>query len=175
VSPLPVHARVLWLAAGGTWAARSLMVFAHPAYTAPVTTLDWLAVWSFSLAFVFTALAVVTSPTLTPTSGSRLAALIIAAASLVAGIANALEDGFGVSAMFTVFAVSALIALYGPFVVAAIVARAARGRLAAWWAAIGLGFLTFPAGGSVIVFAASLVLVLRPSALGPSPTATATA
>jgi len=55
------------------------------------------------------------------------------------------------------------------------VARAARGRLAAWWAAIGLGFLTFPAGGSVIVFAASLVLVLRPSALGPSPTATATA
>jgi len=161
VTPLPIHARALWFAAGVTWAVRSLMVFAHPAYTDPVSPLDWFAVWSFSVAFLLIGLAIVTSPALTPTRASRRTALVVALAAAVAGIANALEDGLGVEKMFTVFAISALIALYGPFLVAVIIAIGQRYRLAGWWAGVGLGFFTFPIGGSVIVLAMALVLTVR--------------
>lgn len=168
MSPLPLPARALWLAAGATWAVRSLMVFAHPAYADATTPLDWLAVWSFSLAFLLTALAIVTSPALTPTRASRRTALVVALAAAVAGIANALEDGLGVEAMFAVFAVGALVALYGPFLVAVTIAIGQRYRLAGWWAGVGLGFFTFPIGGSVIVLALAIVLVARPEALEPA-------
>jgi hypothetical protein len=142
------------------------MVVAHPAYTDPVNPLDWLAVWSFSLAFLLTAAAIVASPGSTPTRGSRAVALLVVVAATVAGIANALEDGFPVDAMFGVYAVSAMIALIGPFLVALAVAMARRSQLAGWWAALGLGFLTFPIGGGLIILAVALVPVARPRWLG---------
>jgi hypothetical protein len=158
---LSPFARGAWIAAGSMWAVRSAMVFAHPAYMDPVTPFDWFAVCGFSLAFLLSALAIAASPALTPTRTSRVSALVVAGASVVAGIANALEDGFGVEAMFGVFAVSALISLYGPFIVAASLAVGWRNRLAGWWAGVGLGFFTFPIGGSVIVLAMALVLAVR--------------
>ena len=158
---LSPFARGAWIAAGSMWALRSAMVFAHPTYTDPVTPFDWFAVWGFSLAFLLSALAIAASPALTPTRTSRLTALVVAGAAAIAGIANALEDGYGVEAMFAVFAVSALIALYGPFVVAVTLAIGTHARLAGWWAGVGLGFFTFPIGGSVIVLAMALVLAVR--------------
>lgn len=39
-----VVARLVWLATGLLWAARSLVGFANPDYSDPVTALDWIAI-----------------------------------------------------------------------------------------------------------------------------------
>ena len=51
-------ARIVWIGAAVAWGARSLIGFAEPEYWAPVTTVDWVAVWLFSVRWTVLAPAV---------------------------------------------------------------------------------------------------------------------
>jgi hypothetical protein len=47
--------RIAWLVTGSAWAARSLLEFAHPEYWSPETTLDYVAVWLFTVCLLLLA------------------------------------------------------------------------------------------------------------------------
>lgn len=90
-----VIVRILWLLAGVTWAARSLLEFAHPDYWDPVTALDWSSIWLYSAAWLLIAPAVVLLGRLAPSRQVMTTATVVASAALLTGAANAIEDGLG--------------------------------------------------------------------------------
>lgn len=111
----------LYLATGLTWTGRSLLeVMAHPDYWDPATTIDWIAVWTYSLALSLTAVSV---PFVARDArAGRLVgviALIVGCAAGLAAIGNAMEDGFDVGAASTVYVIGALGTLIGLLALAA--------------------------------------------------------
>jgi hypothetical protein len=105
----------VYVLTGLVWTGRSLLeVLAHPDYWDPVTSLDWLAIWSFSLAF---ALLAVTIPLLARDSrAGRLVdvtAALVALAAALASVANVIEDAFAVTGASTFYVIGALGTLVG--------------------------------------------------------------
>lgn len=87
--------RIRWIAAGIAWAAGSLIGFVRPEYWNPVTALDWVAVWLYSVGWLVLAPAVFLLSLLTWPRAVRGIALVVAVACLAAGVANGFEDGLG--------------------------------------------------------------------------------
>jgi hypothetical protein len=105
----------VYVLTGLVWTGRSLLeVLAHPDYWVPVTSLDWLAIWSFSLAFALLALAV---PLLARDSRSGrsvdVAAVAVSLAAALASVANVVEDAFAVTGASTFYVIGALGTLVG--------------------------------------------------------------
>ncbi len=152
-------ASLLYLALGLAWTFRSLLeVVAQPDYWEPVTTIDWIAVWSYSLAFGLLAIA---APLLAHQAGSRMMVLVIAwvvaAGALATAIANGIEDGVGVESWGSVYVASVMVTLIALIVLAAalwIDQRPRYGGVVLLWT-IGFVLVTTPFGcvaliGSVI-------------------------
>jgi hypothetical protein len=93
----------VFLAAGALGIARGAIGFRHPAYWAPVTTGDWIAVSSFS-AFLLSLAAAFVLLARTQRRPGRWVFGCAASGAAIAGIANALEDGIGVRALGYPFA-----------------------------------------------------------------------
>ena len=105
----------VYVLTGLVWTGRSLLeVLAHPDYWDPVTSLDWLAIWSFSLAFALLALTI---PLLARDSrAGRLVdvtAASVALAAALASVANVIEDAFAVTGASTFYVIGALGTLVG--------------------------------------------------------------
>jgi hypothetical protein len=154
--------RVAWLVAGATWAALSMVDLAHPDYWDPITPLDWTAVWLFSVALVLFAPAVVLLGRLVPSRRVLKVALMVGIASIVAGVANAVEDGFGVGAWGTPYVIGFLTAWFGLLALAGAMRQARHTRLAAAVVGLTVGVALFPLGGGVIVLVAFGGLALAP-------------
>jgi hypothetical protein len=162
-------ARIIWLATGLAWASRSLLSFADPAYVDPVTALDWAAVWLYSMAWLLTAASVLLIAHLVPTPGVRGSAGLVATASIVAGIANGLEDGLGWASTSSLYIVGVLAAWLGliPFVVT--LAQGHAARLAGVGVVMLVGIPLIDTGGSVVVLVALGALAIRPAWFVPAP------
>lgn len=119
---------ILYLATGLVWAGRSLLgVLLHPDYWDPVTTVDFIAVWSWSLAFALTAVAV---PLIARDAGAgRLASVtsvVVGVCAALAALGNIMEDAFGQSTWSTVYVIGALGTLLGLIALAVLLAIARR-------------------------------------------------
>lgn len=155
--------RVIWLATGIAWASRSLMSLADPDYWDPVSTLDWSAVWLYSIAWLLMAPSVLLMARLAPTRLVLTCAAIVAAAAVVAGAANALEDGLGMRSLGSAYVVGVMVAWLGlvPLAVAFGLARAPR--LAGLCVVLVVGIPLINTGGSVLILVGLGALAIRPA------------
>lgn len=155
-------ARVVWLLTGVLWAARSLLEFAHPDYWDPVTALDWSSVWLYSAALLAFAPSVLLLGRLAESRQVMIVASVVAIGALVAGAANAAEDGFEVSSMGTLYVVGFLTGGLALLPLAATLQRASRPRLAGLTVALFVGLLLFTLGGGLIILVALGFLAVTP-------------
>jgi hypothetical protein len=156
--------RGLWVAAGIAWAVGSVTQLAGAQYRHPVTTLDWLAVWSFTGAWLLLAPAIVLVGSLAPRRSVFAVAGVIALGAVVAGIANAIEDGVGIRSWGTPYVLGSVTALIGMVVLPAIVARAGSPRLARWCVGLVVSMCLYAAGGGLAVLVLFAWLAWRPAA-----------
>jgi hypothetical protein len=145
----------VYLATGLVWTGRSLLeIVAHPDYWEPVTIIDWVAVWSYSLAFGLLALAL---PLLARDArAGRLVmftSLTVGVAAALAAVGNVVEDAFEVAGASTVYVIGALGTLIGLLVFAAalLIARRPKAALLAGLIAVGIATMTIGLGFLVLV------------------------
>lgn len=154
-------AAVVYLALGLVWTGRSLLaVIADPQYYDPVTTIDWIAVWTYSLGFVLIAAAV---PLLArdARAGRLLPGLawVAAAGALLAALANALEDGVGIASWGSLYVVGSLTTVFGLVAIGAVLwsrQRPTHALVVVLWLA---GFAMHTMGLGVLVLVGSIVAI----------------
>jgi hypothetical protein len=150
-----VFVTAVYLATGLVWTCRSLLeIVAHPDYWEPSTIIDWVAVWSYSLAFGLLALAV--SLLARDARAGRLVmftSLIVGVAAVLAAVGNAVEDAFDVAGASTVYVIGALGTLIGLLVLAAalLIVRRPKAALVAGLIAVGVVTMTIGLGFLVLV------------------------
>jgi hypothetical protein len=152
---------VAYLALGLTWTFRSVLgVVADPEYYDPVTTVDWVAVWSYSLALAF---AAVTVPLLARDAGAgRVAtgfAWIAGAGALLAAVANGVEDGVGIASWGSIYVVGTMTMALALLALAAALWIDRRQRQAAVAIMWLLGFATINVGLSFLVLVGSIMAI----------------
>jgi hypothetical protein len=139
---------ILYLATGLAWTGVSLLeIVAHPHYWEPVTIVDWIAVWTYTLAFVLTALTV---PLIARDARAGRAVGVVAAiaggAAALAAIGNVFEDAFDQSAWSKAYVAGALGTLLAMVGLAALLALRHRPRSALAVALILVGLAVQSAG-----------------------------
>lgn len=154
--------RLVWVLTGLAWATRSAMEFASPDYWDPVTALDWASIWVYSIAWLLLAPSVLLIARLVATRSVVLVAVIASIGAVMAGSANAVEDGLGVSSMGTWYVIGFMTGWLALPVLAVTLARAHRVRLAGLVLAIFGGILLFNLGGGLIVLGALGSLAIVP-------------
>lgn len=143
--------------------AASLLVVAGAEYWDPTSLTDHLAVWLYTAAWL---LAAPTVLLMTRGSSGRvpnMLAMTFAFAAIVVGAANALEDGFGLRELGTVYVVGFVVALLTLLSLTATLLRTGLGRLAGVTAALLFGIAFATSGGGVIVFGALAALAFTPA------------
>ena len=78
-------ARVVWVTTGFLWAVDGLLLLSDVAYWDPVTTLDHVAVWTYSLAWLFLAASIILLGRLVASRPVALIAAVIAVGAAAAG------------------------------------------------------------------------------------------
>lgn len=157
----PVGAAIA-LAVGLTWAFRSILKLAQPNYVEPVSGLDWIAVVSFSVALALLAAAAWLIAELSGRTRSVVAAAaLVAIGSVVAAVANLIEDGLGLKAFGEVFAYGLFGVLAGMMGLVVTLALGRRYLLAALSVATFAGLImSGEAGGGLLILAAWLVVAV---------------
>lgn len=87
--------RLLLVATGIAWAFRSVLEVFAPQYFHPVTPLDHLAVWAYTVALVLTAPCVIALGRMVPSFIVRVVSICAGVAAFAAGVSNVAEDAFG--------------------------------------------------------------------------------
>lgn len=165
-----VLSRLVWLVTGAIFAIRSLIEFAHPDYWDPVTPLDWSAVWLTSAGWILFAPSVLLLGRLASSRRVMIVATVVATGALVTGLANAIEDGFGVSALGTFYVLGFFTAWFGLLPLAMMFGRAGLSRLARLSVALFLGIILSTVGGGIVILVAlGSVAVATRWATAPSP------
>lgn len=167
--------RIVWVVTGAVWATRSLLEFAHPDYWNPVTALDWSAVWLYSAAWLLTAPSVLLLGRLASPRQAMTVAAVVAIGALLAGGANAIEDGFGVKALGTLYVVGFMTAWLALLPLAVTFWQARYSRLAGLSVALFFGVMLFTVGGGVVVLVALGSAAVAPgwfTRQNPEPTPT---
>ena len=160
---MPDMSRVIWLLTGAAWAGRSLVEFAHPDYFDPVTALDWTAVWLYSAALLLFAPSLVLLGRLATSRSVMTFAAISAIGALVAGGANAIEDGFSVAIGGTLYVVGFMTMWLALLPLAVTLYRAPCSRLAGLSVLLFVGVLLFNLGGGLLILGGLGALAIAPS------------
>ncbi len=155
-------ARLVWLLTGAVWAVRSLMEFGSPDYWEPVTPFDWAAVWLYSIAWLLMAPSLLSIGRSASSRRAMAVAVVASIGALIAGGANALEDGFGISSMGAWYVLGFFTAWLALLPLAITIYRVGRSRLAALTVALFAGIILMNAGGGLVVLAALGSLALMP-------------
>ena len=156
-------ARLICVLAGIAWATRSLLAFADPDYVRPVTAIDWAAVWTYSAAWLLLAPSVLLIARLSGSRAVTLVAAVSAVGAILAGVANALEDGFGVPIGPMPYILGFVVGWVSLFVLAVALARARQWKLGALCLAVFVGILlAFGYGGGVLIAVALAALAWAP-------------
>jgi hypothetical protein len=166
---VPWWVRIAWILTGVTWAGVSLLFLSDPAYQDPVTAVDWAAVLSYSLAWCFTAPSVLAVACCVRSRPVMIVACIAASGSLIAGSANALEDGLGLREFGSVYILGFFVGwLALPFFAATLWLLAGLPRLACLVGLLFVGIGLFPLGGGLIVLAGFLSVAVAPARFAPA-------
>ena len=155
-------ARALWLLTGIAWAAASLILFAGPEYWDPVTALDWTAIWLYTAAWLLFAPSVVLIGRLSASPRVAAFAGLCAVGAVVAGSANALEDGFGMEGLGTWYVVGFLTAGLSLVPLGLAQWKDASPRLAGLSFALFLGIMLFTDGGGLVILVALAAIAATP-------------
>ncbi|MEO5885046.1 MAG: hypothetical protein ABIQ58_05975 [Candidatus Limnocylindrales bacterium] len=147
----------IYVTMGLSWAGRTLLEFTGPQYYHPVTTLDFVAVWSYSLALGLLGLAVLLLARDARAGRSvMIAALVTGLAALTAAVANGLEDGAGLPGFGSLYVPAVITALLGLITLAILLWSRGHHKaamVAGWWCAItgvSFGFGMLVLVGSVL-------------------------
>jgi hypothetical protein len=156
-------ARLLALTATAiAWTVVSLQtVLLHPSYWDPVTISDWFSIWAYTSAWLLTATALVVFREVA--RGNRLSFWMTAAVAIACaatGIANALEDGFEVPGLGSVYVLGFVTASLGMLLLAAIAWFGETRRLSFVPALGGLAAATMVSGGGVLAIPAWIGLAV---------------
>jgi len=141
----------LFIAVGLFWAFRSLQSFSDPNFYDPDNLNDWLALGTYSVAMWLLAPAILLLP---QAPAARWPARLAAAAAVVVGLTNVIEDGLGVDPVGIVYGLGGGALLLSLVAMTAVcLVRPPR------WAALVLvatvvGMLQLENGGGVVVLAA---------------------
>lgn len=163
--------RLIWLLTGIAWAATSMIALADADYQDPKTILDWGAVWAYTMSLILLAPSVLSLARLAGSRSVDAIATVSAIATVVAGVANLLEDGLGMKFFGAFYLVGFMTALLSLLPLAFTLWRARAPRLALLMMVLFLGIATFTLGGGVIVLGAFAALSLRPAWFQPGATA----
>lgn len=155
--------RWLLVATGFAWAFRSVLEVFAPQYFHPVTPLDHLAVWAYTVALVLTAPCVIALGRMVPSFIVRVVSICAAVAAFVAGVSNVAEDAFGLPNAGNHY-VAGFLVMLGAIVANAVVLAVLRyWRLAAVFAGWTIGIILFTsAGGGLITLVALSIVAARP-------------
>ena len=162
--------RLIWLLTGIAWASRSAIAFTPTNYQDPGTILDWAAVWTYTAALILLAPSVLLLGRLAGSRSVDAVATVTAIAAIVAGVANLLEDGLGMTHLGVFYVAGFLTALLSLLPLAFTLWRARAPRLALLTLVLFLGIATFTLGGGMIVLGAFAALALRPAWFQPDAT-----
>jgi hypothetical protein len=166
----------VYLALGLAWTFRSALELMRPNYWDPVTTLDWISIWSYCVAL---ALVVIAVPLLAHDAHARpivsAIAWVVAGGAAVTAAANGLEDGVGLTDWGTVYVAGILTMLVGSVAFAVGLYLDARSRFAGsagLWAA-GFAFMAFGFGFLVLLGSIRAIQTRRagPATADASPSA----
>jgi hypothetical protein len=137
---------------GVTWAVRSLQaVLFDPDYWDPVTAADFVAVYSYSAAFLLTAASLlILREAVRPAPELSAAILVVAGACVVTGIANGLEDALGLKGFGPLYVIGILVSGFGMFVIAAMFRTTPARGLTFVPALGGLAMVLTTIGGGVL-------------------------
>lgn len=138
---------------GMLWAVSSLhAILVHPDYWNPVTAADFFAVYAYSAAWLLTTAALLTLREvvrpLLPSSSATI--LVVATACAVAGVANGVEDGLGLSGFGLLYVIGVLVGGLGMFVIAAMFWRSPARPLTFVPAIGAIAMVTTVLGGGVL-------------------------
>jgi len=157
-----VTTAVAWLLAGLAWAARSVMELAGPDYYEPVTLLDWTAVWSYSFAWLLSAVAVVLQGRDLRARPVQIVAALFAVAATVAGLANLIEDAVHQAWGGTPYIVGFLVAWIALLPLAVVVWRTRARRAALLPVALFVAIALFNSGGGIILLLTAFGFAFAP-------------
>lgn len=160
---MSVVSRLIWLLTGAAWATRSVVAFADPDYWDPVTALDWTAVWLYSVALLLFAPAVLLLGRIAASRSVTTTATVVAIGAVLAGGANALEDGFGVQQLGTLYVVGFLTAWLAVLALAVALQRARFTRLAGLSVLLFVSVLLFTLGGGLLILGGLGALAIVPA------------
>ena len=152
-SDLGLAAGVIIVALTGvTWAARSLQgVLFNPDYWNPVTPAAFFSVYLYSAAFLLTGASMLILRDVTREAPALTTPiLVVAAACVVTGVANGIEDALGLRGFGLVYVVGIVVSGIGMFVIAAMFRATPARRLmfVPLLGGIALAFMT--QGGGVL-------------------------
>ncbi|MEW5992317.1 MAG: hypothetical protein AB1736_13360 [Chloroflexota bacterium] len=169
----PSTGGVIAVAVGLAWAFRSLLSFVDPRFWDPITFLDWVAVISWSMALGLLAVGGWLIASLAGRGRAiGIAVSILAIGSVVAALANIVEDGLRVAWFGDVYAFGLGGVLVGMLALAVTLAVGRRWWLAALALATFAGIFSSEHGGGLLILVAWLVVAV---ACGRAGRATLTA
>jgi hypothetical protein len=158
-----VLSRIVWLITGVLWAGSSAIDFSDANYLEPSTALDWLALASWSAASVCLSASVLLLSRLAPSGAVVNVAIVVAAGGLVAAIANALEDGLGITEMGLFYIIGFAAMWLGLVGLAVTFFQSGYPRLAGVSVALFAGVTLFPVGGAFVILVALCAVAITPS------------
>ncbi len=158
-----VLSRIAWLATGFLWAGSSAFDFSDANYLEPSTALDWTALASWSAASAGLSASVLLLSRLASSSAVVRLAIVVAAGGIVAAVANALEDGVGITTMGIFYVIGFAAMWLGLVGLAMTFFRSGYLRLAGVSAALFAGVSLFPVGGAFVILVALCSVAATPA------------
>jgi hypothetical protein len=154
--------RLTWLVTGLACAVSSLIQLAGPRYWDATTTLDYLAVYSYTAAWLSLAASVLLLGRVVGRRDVIVVSAVVAIAAVATGVANLIEDGLGIKTWGTVYVIGALATWLGLLPLAFLVWRDGPRGLSVAPALTFIGFAFVSVGGGVIVLVGWAWPALRP-------------
>lgn len=135
------------LVTGVTWAAHGVQkILVQPDYVNPETAGDYFTVYAYSASLLLTAASLLTLRDVArPLLPQAANILVVAVACAVAGVANGLEDGLGVSEFGLPYVIGVVVGAGGMIVIAVM-----------FWASPARGLTFVPASGGLAMMAVNI-------------------
>lgn len=137
---------------GAAWAIGGAIATQGPEYWDAVTALDYAAVWTYSLALLMSAPALVILVRQAHAGrAATIVAWLMAVAAVATSMANAIEDGLHLKAFSTLYIVGAVPLFYGLLLLALLLGMGARKRFALIPLLMFVGTLANASGGGILI------------------------
>ncbi len=139
---------------GIAWATRALIGLTHADFWNAATLLDYASVWTYSLALLLIAPALLILVRQARSGrAATLVAWVVAAGAILAAVANGIEDGFGYKDFGEPYVLGASILVFGLIALAALMVFGRRKIFTLVPTLTVVGLLAFSVGGGFLIAA----------------------